>query len=88
MKGLKQECTLDTLVATFGKQAPSGATVLNGTIPTVENIKAVRNLIKNNAVRNFIKNNTRITTDEIQDTLGIGSSATNSILNKHLGVQK
>ena len=49
------------------------------TAAIVENSEAVRNLIKNKA---------RIITDEIQDTLGIGSSATNSILNKHLGVQK
>ena len=49
------------------------------TAATVENIEAVRNLIKNNA---------RITTDEMQDTHGIGPSATNSILHKHLDVQK
>ena len=49
------------------------------TAATVENIEAVRNLIKTNA---------RITTAETQDILGIGPSATNSILRKHLGVQK
>ena len=86
MNSWKQRSALETLVVTFGKQVPSRATVFNwyckfrmGTASFQDETQAgapitAATVENNEAARNLIKNNVRITTDKIQDTLGIGFS--------------
>ena len=99
-RGLPFQESYETLVKVFGSIAPSKSTVgrwyrdfgfgrehLRDTeypgrpvsVTTEENAARVRQLIEDDA---------RITTRDIGHILGIGMSAVNTILHKHLGVHK
>lgn len=100
LKGLSQAETLESLSATFGKIAPKKTTVYKlfhefkqgrkslqdgahpGRPPSVVNQNNI------DAVEKLVKQDPRITCRDLQDILGIGSAAVDTILHKHLGLRK
>lgn len=88
------------LQTAFGEQAPSRATVYNwfnefqrGRFSLSDDERSGRPLTAVTAenierVRNMVRNDDRVTFEEIQESLGIGSSSVFTILHTHLKVSK